>query len=152
VSPLVALRATLVRLGFLAGRLLPIRPRVVLATAHAARITGNLAWIRDGIRSARPEVPVVEITFRPGHGRWQLARAAIHAFRSGFHLASARLFVIDDYFFPMYVIKPRRGATFVQVWHACGAFKKFGYSVVEQGFGADEAYARSVGIHANYDL
>jgi len=152
VSPLVALRATLVRLGFLAGRLLPIRPRVVLATAHAARITGNLAWIRDGIRSARPEVPVVEITFRPGHGRWQLARAAIHALRSGFHLASARLFVIDDYFFPMYVIKPRRGTTFVQVWHACGAFKKFGYSVVEQGFGADEAYARSVGIHTNYDL
>jgi len=152
VSPLVALRAMLVRLGFLLGRLVPLRPRVVLATAHAARIAGNLAWIRDGIRAARPDVAVVEITFRPGHGRWQLARAAIHAFRSGFHLATARLFVVDDYFFPMYVIAPRRGTTFVQVWHACGAFKKFGYSVVEQGFGADEAYARSVGIHANYDL
>ncbi len=142
----------LVRLGFLVGTLVPVRPRVVLATAHAARISGNLAWIRDGIRSARPDVGVVEIAFRPGHGRWQLARAAIHAVRAGFHLATARLFVIDDYFFPMYVIAPRRGTTFVQVWHACGAFKKFGYSVVGQGFGADEAYASSVGIHANYDL
>jgi len=115
VSPLVALRAMLVRLGFLLGRLVPLPPRVVLATAHAARIAGNLAWIRDGIRSARPDVAVVEITFRPGHGRWQLARAAIHAFRSGFHLATARLFVVDDYFFPMYVIAPLRGTTFVQV-------------------------------------
>jgi CDP-glycerol glycerophosphotransferase (TagB/SpsB family) len=152
VSPLVALRATLVRLGFLVGRLVPVRRRVVLATAHGARITGNLAWIRDGIRSARPDVGVVVLTFRPGHGRAQLVRAAIHALRSGFHLATTRLFVVDDYFFPMYVIRPRQGTTFVQVWHACGAFKKFGYSVAGAGFGADEAYARSVGIHANYDM
>jgi len=152
VSPLVALRATLVRLGFLVGRFLPIRPRVVLATGHGARITGNLAWIRDGIGSSRPEIGVSVFTFRPGHGRWRLARAAIHALRSGFHLATATLFVVDDYFFPMYVIRRRPGTTFVQVWHACGAFKKFGYSVVEAGFGADEEYARSIGIHANYDL
>ena len=152
MSPLVALRATLVRLGFLAGRLLPIRPRVVLATGHGARIAGNLAWIRDGVRSARPDVGVVELAFWPDGGRRQLARAAIHALRSGFHLATARVFVVDDYFFPMYVIRPRRGTTFVQVWHACGAFKKFGYSVLEAGFGADEEYARSIALHANYDL
>ena len=48
--------------------------------------------------------------------------------------------------------QPRRGTTFVQVWHACGAFKKFGYSVLEAGFGADEEYARSIAIHGNYDL
>lgn len=152
MSLLVALRATLVRLGFLAGRLLPIRPRVVLATGHGARIAGNLAWIRDGVRSARPDIGVVELAFWPGGGRRQLARAAIHALRSGFHLATARVFVVDDYFFPMYVIRPRRGTTFVQVWHACGAFKKFGYSVLEAGFGADEEYARSIALHANYDL
>ena len=152
MSPLVALRATLVRLGFLAGRLMPVRPRVVLATGHGLHIGGNLASIREGIRSARPDVGVIEITFWPGAGWRQLPRAAIHALRSGFHLATARLFVVDDYFFPMYVIRPRRGTTFVQTWHACGAFKKFGYSVLEQGFGADEEYARSIALHANYDL
>jgi CDP-ribitol ribitolphosphotransferase len=52
----------------------------------------------------------------------------------------------------MYVIRPRPGSTFVQVWHACGAFKKFGYSVLDKTFGADEAYVRSVAIHSNYDL
>ena len=152
MSPLVALRATLVRLGFLAGRLLPVRRRVVLATGHGTRLIGNLAWIRDGIRSARPDVGVVELAFWPSSGRRHLVRAAVDALRSGFHLATARLFVVDDYFFPMYVIRPRRGTTFVQVWHACGAFKKFGYSALDAGFGADEEYARSIGIHANYDL
>jgi CDP-glycerol glycerophosphotransferase (TagB/SpsB family) len=152
VSPLVALRATLVRLAFLAGRLVPVRSRVVLATGHGSRLGGNLAWIREGLRAIRPEVQVIELTHRPGGGWRRLAGAAVHAVRSGYHLATARLFVVADYYFPMYVIAPRRDTTFVQVWHACGAFKKFGYSVLDKGFGADEEYVRSIPIHANYDM
>ena len=58
--------------------------------------------------------------------------------RAAYHLATARLFIVDDYFFPIYVIKPRRGTTIVQTWHASGAFKKIGYSVLDKTFGADE--------------
>ena len=152
MSAKATLRTALVRLGFLLGRILPLRTRVVLATGHGARIAGNLVWIREGLREARPAVPIVELAHRPGRGWRSLLAAAVNSVQSGFHLATARLFVVDDYFFPMYVIRPRRGTTFVQVWHACGAFKKFGYSVLDKGFGADEAYVRSVPIHANYDL
>ena len=60
--------------------------------------------------------------------------------------------MVDDYFFPMYVITPRPGTTRIQVWHAAGAFKKFGYSVVDKSFGADEDLIRSVDIHSNYSL
>jgi CDP-ribitol ribitolphosphotransferase len=52
----------------------------------------------------------------------------------------------------MYVIHPRPGTFRVQVWHAAGAFKKFGYSVLDRSFGADEALVERVPIHANYDL
>lgn len=151
MNALVALRVALVRLGFLAGRLFPVRPRVVLATGHGARIGGNLTWIRDELRRSQAGVPIVELAHEPGGRRRQLA-AAIHAVSAGFHLATARLFVVDDYFFPMYVVRPRRATTYVQVWHACGAFKRFGYSVLDKSFGADEAYVRSVPIHSNYDL
>jgi teichoic acid ribitol-phosphate primase len=152
VKPTVALRATLVRLAFLLGRLAPLRSRVVLATGHASRISGNLAWIREGLRTARPDIEVVAYGHEPGGGRRRLPATALHALRAGYLLATSRLVVVDDFFFPMYVITPRAGTTFVQVWHACGAFKKFGYSVVDKGFGADEAYVRSISIHSNYDL
>jgi len=152
VKPTVALRATLVRLGFLLGRLLPLRSRVVLATGHAPRISGNLAWIREGLRTARPDVEVVAYGHEPGGGRRRLPATALHALRAGYLLATSRLVVVDDFFFPMYVITPRVGTTFVQAWHACGAFKKFGYSVLDKGFGADEAYVRSISIHSNYDV
>lgn len=149
---MVLLRTLLTRLGFAFGRLVPPRPRVVLATSHGDRLSGNLAWIRDGLRAARPDVAIVELTDHPGSGLRRTLRSVVQAVRAGFHLASARLFVVDDYFFPMYVVRPRAGTTYVQAWHACGAFKKFGYSVLDKGFGADESYVRSVRIHANYDL
>jgi CDP-glycerol glycerophosphotransferase (TagB/SpsB family) len=60
--------------------------------------------------------------------------------------------VVDDYFFPMYVINPRRGTTRIQVWHAAGAFKRFGFSVLDKTFGADEDLVRHVRIHSNYSL
>ena len=149
MNAFVAARALLVRLGFLVGRVVPVQARVVLGSAHGDRIGGNLTWIRDGIRRELPDVPIVELTFRPGGAR-TYARAVVHAFTSGFHLATARLFVVDDYYFPMYVVRPRAGTTYIQVWHACGALKKFGYSVLDKPFGADAAQIQSIPIHSTY--
>jgi CDP-ribitol ribitolphosphotransferase len=148
----IALRIWLVRVGFLAGRLRPVRGQVVLATSHADRLSGNLAAIRDEVGRRTPPVPVVELAYRPAHDPRSRIAAVWHAVRAGFHLATARVFVVDDYFFPIYVIRPRHGTTIVQAWHGCGAFKKFGYSVLDKSFGADEALLRRVRIHANYDV
>lgn len=150
MNALLAARVLLTRVGFLAGRTLPVRSRVVLGSAHADRISGNLAWIRAGIERDLPGVRIVDLAFWPGGSR-TYARAAIHALKSGFHLATARLFIVDDYYFPMYVVRPRAGTTFVQVWHACGAFKKFGYSVSDKNYGADAAQVESIPIHSTYD-
>lgn len=149
MNAFLAARLLLTRAGFLAGRLLPVRSRVVLGSAHGDRISGNLTWIRARIERDLPGVPIVELTFWPG-GRRTYLRAAVHALTAGFHLATARLFIVDDYYFPMYVVRPRAGTTFVQVWHACGAFKKFGYSTLGKKFGADESYVGSIRIHATY--
>jgi len=152
VSPVLALRVALVRVGFALGRLLPVRPRVVLATSHADRLGGNLARIRDELAGTRRSARVVVLAWRPWGRRFGRVEAALAEIRAGFLLATSRLVVVDDYFFPMYVVRPRPGTRFVQVWHACGAFKKFGYSVVDKGFGADEARVEALPIHTNYDL
>lgn len=148
----VLLRIWLVRLGFLVGSLLPLQRRIVLATSHADRLGGNLAIIRDGLARRAPSLPVTELAHRSSGGVGGRLSGALQGMRAGYHLARARLFVVDDYFFPIYAIRPRRGTTIVQVWHASGAFKRFGYSLAGKTFGAEEATLRHVRIHANYDL
>ena len=148
----VVLRMTLVRLGFLAGRWLPLRRRAVLASATAGRLGDNLLAIQAALAERAPTVPVTVSAHRPGRGVRGRAAAAIHAVVAGFRLATSRLFVVDDYYFPIYAVRPRHGTRIVQVWHASGAFKKMGYSLAGKTFGAEKAVLRRIRIHSNYDL
>jgi CDP-glycerol glycerophosphotransferase (TagB/SpsB family) len=149
---LIRLRALLVRLGFAIGRLAPVRPRVVLATSHAGLLGGNLLAIRNELAGRQPDARVVVLARSLRRSRIGRLKMALDGVLAGWHLATARLFIVDDYYFPMYAIRPRAGTRRVQVWHACGAFKKFGYSVLDKTFGADEGLVAAFPIHTNYDL
>jgi len=144
------LRIAIVRLGFALGRRLPLQRRVVFASSAADTLVGNLAFIRAELERRTPPVPYRVLAFRQD-GSWKKWLLAFtYNLRWGYALGRARLFVVDDYFFPVYVIRPRRGTTIVQTWHASGAFKKIGYSVLDKTFGADEALVARVAIHSNY--
>ncbi len=120
-------RTIVVRIGFAVGRLRGPRARVVLATSHTSALTGNLRFIAEELGATHPEIPIATLTLRRG-GRLRRLAPLISTFMAGYHLAASRVVVVDDYFFPMYVITPRPGTTRVQVWHAAGAFKRFGFS------------------------
>jgi len=149
---IVLVRLALVRIGFAVGRLLPQRREVLLATAHASRIGGNLAFIRDELAASQPDVEVAVLAHRTRGGWGGRLAGSLMAVRAGWALARSRVVVIDDYFFPVYAVRPRRGTTVIQTWHASGAFKTFGHSVANRTFGADAALTHRVRIHANYDL
>ncbi len=144
-------RTFLTRVGFAVGRLREPQARVVLATTHLSTITGNLRFIEEELRSRDPAIPVVTVTQRHG-GRLGRYGPLVTTVRAGYHLAASRVTVVDDYFFPMYVVTPRPGTLRVQVWHAAGAFKKFGMSVIDKSFGADAELIEHVRIHSNYSV
>lgn len=147
----VRFRAIVVRAAFALARRLPLRRRVVLASSHDGRLRGNLVVIEAALRAADPPIDVVVLAHASRGDLPGKVRAIWHAALAGYHLATARLFIVDDYFFPLYVIRPRPGTWTVQTWHASGAFKKFGLSVLDKSFGATEALTRKVRIHGNYD-
>jgi CDP-ribitol ribitolphosphotransferase len=141
-----------VRLGSLFGRLRPPAAYVVFGTRDAGAIRGNLAAIRTELERRGAPPPIRVIGYRTRSGLRGRATSAWEAFRAGFHLAAARLFVADDVFFPADVLPARPGTTRVQVWHAAGAFKKFGYSLLARALDADQALARLVPAESRYDV
>lgn len=149
---LILARVWVVRLSFFARSLLPVRRRVVLATSHISYLTGNLAAIAAEIERRDPTIEIVRLIHNAKPGRRGRIGAIRDAFVAGYHLASARLFIVDSHYTPIYVIRPRLGTTIVQTWHACAAIKKIGYSVLDKPFGADDTMARLVHMHSNYHL
>ncbi len=152
-SVLVAIGGAIVRLGALAGRLATSRgPRaeVVLATRDASRVTGNLAAIAAGIARELPGVRHRVIGYQTRHGIRGRMRTVLEAARLGYHLSAARLLVADDWLFPMFAVPTRRGTARIQVWHAAGAFKRFGFSVLDTTLGPGAA-TDVVRMRANWD-
>jgi CDP-glycerol glycerophosphotransferase (TagB/SpsB family) len=112
-------------LGFFFDRL-PIRERVVLATARLAHLEGNLAFLHAEIRRRAPAVEMVTLLEPYGYGlRAKLAYLA-RLVRGTYLLRTSSLFVVDNAYLPVHVAPHRRGTTVVQVWHAVGALKRFG--------------------------
>ena len=145
-------RIWIVRVTFALASLLPVRPRMVLATTHIAAIRGNLASIQAEIARQGLDVAVVTLIHNARPGWRGRVRAVVQSVVAGYHLATAAVFVVDSHYLPIYVIRRRRGTTIVQVWHACGAIKKIGYSVLDKSFGADESLTNLVRLHTNYSF
>ena len=126
--------------SFGVARRLPLRHRVVLATAHADEIGGNLASIRDEL--ARPSTAGPRRRPRPSPRvgwRGRVVGGLAARVLAGYHLATARGVHRRRLLLPDLRDPPAPGTTIIQTWHGCGAFKKFGYSVLDKSFGADEA-------------
>jgi len=110
---------------------------------------GPLSWADERTTGATGVIAIVVLAQRVPRGRRELLLAALRSVQAGFLLATSRLVVVDDYFFPMDVIRPRAGTSFIQVWHACGALKRFGYSLEGKTFVWGEEFAPRGKMQAN---
>jgi CDP-glycerol glycerophosphotransferase (TagB/SpsB family) len=151
------IRVLAARAGAAAARLQPVREQVYIVANRDGALRGNLAEIHRALNSLTPVPSILRETGSESERRGGLpilglVSAVARIYRRSYRVASSRLVIVDDYFFPIYPVKKRRGVTIVQVWHACGAFKRFGRATLEAEWGADQIFLKWVPIHANYDL
>lgn len=133
-------------------RLFPLKDTIVLANFSTGKLDGNLKYIYEELVD-RGEGERVILFLHRSQGSFNGKIVYLYKMvQAAWYIATSRVFVVDDYFYPLYVIKPRKGTFVLQVWHACGAFKKFGYSVLDKGFGASRDFVDTVQIHSNYDM
>ena len=150
-------RVLAARAGATLARLRPIHERVYIVANRDGVLRGNLAEIERALR-ALPAVPTIlretgsDDERNGGVPILSHFTAVLRIAKRSYRVATSRVVIVDDYFFPIYPVKKRSGVTIIQVWHACGAFKRFGRATLESEWGADEIFLKWVPIHANYDL
>ena len=66
------------------------------------------------------------------------------------YFARAKVTFLDEYYLPAYANKPRKGSRLVQLWHGCGAFKKFSYSVKDSDWGLQSELFERYHVHQTY--
>ena len=66
------------------------------------------------------------------------------------YYATAKYTFVYDYYLPSFANKPRKAARLIQVWHGCGAFKKWGYSVKDSTWGLNSKFYNKYKIYKTY--
>jgi len=57
---------------------------------------------------------------------------------------------VSDYYLPAFANRPRKNARLVQLWHGCGAFKKWGYSTRNSSWGLKSDFFEKYNVHKTY--
>lgn len=103
----------------------PVKPyKVVFASDSREDLSGNFEYIYNEMLKRDVNFDV-HFHFKKS---LKERRSFKDKFRLPYDLATAGTILLDDYYPLVYPLKIRRKSKLIQVWHAVGAFKTFGYS------------------------
>ena len=116
-------------------KLLPVQKKVLFTTWNADTPTLDFQVLAERLRDL-PDPPKVVLLCRELRGGLlNYLLFALHMLRQMYHMATTSVLVLDAYSVLASSLNHRSGLRVVQLWHALGAFKKFGWSIVDKSEG-----------------
>ena len=113
----------ILRIIYYVSYIIPVKKRVVFATYRKDSIEGNFKYIYDKLQSKAPNLKCKFLYKKFDKGIKGKIIYFLHMMKATYYMATSAYFIIDDFYFPVYVVnKLRKGTEVEQVWHACGAF------------------------------
>lgn len=75
-----------------------------------------------------------------------------HMLQQMYHIATSKVVVLDGYCIVASILNHKNGTIIIQLWHALGCIKKFGYQAIDTQEGSSADTARIMKMHKNYDI
>lgn len=143
---------TALRVCYAPMKALPSRRKVVMISREHPEETDDFVDLRAAIAALDPSVTVVSLVRMVPPGVLRKVGYAAHLLVQLYHVATARVLIVDTYSMVASMLRHKEDLAVIQIWHALGAFKKFGLSILGTGEGRDERLADAMRMHAGYDL
>ncbi len=121
-------------------RLFPVQKKLVFASNKMDTLGDSFKFIYQELRNRRP-LYIIKGYFKQVRNFRQLLTYY-------YDIATAKYIVLDDYYRPFYNLSFRKETEVIQIWHAAGAFKKFGFSAIGSKDSNTEEFERRA--HSKY--
>lgn len=76
----------------------------------------------------------------------------LHMFKQMYHIATSKAVILDSYCILISVLTHKKSLKVIQIWHAVGCMKKFGYAMLDKPEGSSSEIAKIMKMHHNYDI
>lgn len=122
--------------------------KVLLLSRQQNEISLDYKLLRDEFIKRGYTVKVINYKLEPGIFKKILY--IIHIINVTFELSNTKICIVDGYSIPISVLKHKEKLIILQLWHALGAIKKFGYQTLDKPDGNKKEISLLMDMHKNY--
>ena len=134
-------------------KLLPTRKnKIVFLSRQTNTPSIDYKMLVDAIEKQNSDIKIVVMCKRIEKKPVELVRFVWMILRSMYHLATARVCILDAYWPAVSMLNHKDDLTVIQIWHAMGKIKQSGYKNLDSEAGRGREIAYVLGMHKNYDL
>lgn len=114
---------------------------ILFVSSRRSDITGNISYVNDVLQAKNAKVL---FWLEPGKTKFIKYRKV---FSLAYKIAKSKVIIVDDYTPVLNDIWALKNRKLIQLWHACGAFKTFGFSRIGKDGGPNQTSRN----HRSYD-
>ena len=117
-------------------KIFPTRNKVVFLSRQSDKPSIDFNLLSKELKKQNKNVKIVMLTKRIGKGICGKLEYAFHMWIQMYHVATSKVAIIDGYQIVISVLKHKKKLKVIQIWHALGSLKKFGYSIADKEEGS----------------
>lgn len=127
------------------------RRKIVFLGRRMDQTPPDFAMLAAELRRRNPEITVVIRSMLVTGKRREMPRFLLMLVGSLYHLATAKVCVLDSYWPAVSMLRHRPDLVVYQMWHSLGKIKQSGKQSLGRGQGRSEQVARGMRMHEGYD-
>ena len=128
---------------------LKLKNKITILSRQSNKKTVDIKLIENELMSR--SIETVVLTKRITKNLTGAIKYAFHMIRQMYHISTSKIVVIDGYCILVSILKKKDGQKIVQIWHALGAIKKFGYQSIGKSGGNGADVSKVMKLYRNYD-
>lgn len=126
-----------------------VQEKIVFISRQSDELSVDFAYLKHALEERRPDITLVFCHKKMLKSFSSVLASSTLLLKEMYHLATARVCIIDGYNIPVSILKHKSSLTVIQIWHALIAVKKFGRQclLTEE----EVSFAEKMRMHRNYD-
>jgi len=132
-------------------KLFPVKKKITMLSRQSNKKTLDFRLIEDELFARDDGFKVIIMCRKIESGFSKKVVYFFHLLKSLYHIATSKVCIVDTYCIPVSLLKHKKDLIIIQIWHALGAVKKFGYQSLDKLDGRSSIVAKSMNMHKNYN-
>lgn len=136
---------------YLFHKLFPVKNRISFISRQNEEPSLDIQLLADKLKELSPDTEIVIADKMIGSGFSGKLKYFLHMITKQMHLlATSKVIILDGYCIAACMLRHKKDLKIVQMWHAMGALKKFGWASAGQDEGYSETIAKGMRMHKGY--